>query len=512
MNKMIFTAETRRRGADSKQTRWVKSVRVFFFFSLCLSVSAVTLLGQNIIPAPGPAKSVTIPAVKEIKLKNGLTVAVVEKRGVPIVTVQLLVKSGASAEGIKKAGLANMTADMLTKGTKTRTAEQIAEEMEFLGGSINSGAGWNSSSVTISVTSDKLDKAMAIMADVVLNPAFKKDELDLLKSQTLDELKSNLTQPAFLANYVAAVNAFGEHPAGGTAASIESLSTSDLRSFYEKHFLPNQAVLIMTGDISVDTATSTAQTLLGDWKTPRSADEKGSARYGDPTSRTDPGEGKVIANRLLVVDLPGSGQASVNFYRPIRTVGRSSKEYYSASVLNSLLGGGYSSRLNQEIRIKRGLSYGAGSTFGWRGGNANFSTRTQTKNESAAEVAELVIAELKRLAETDAEETELNPRRLVLTGGFGRNLETTGGLTAALADLYSFGIPSTELNKYMASVSAVGSANVKDFSSRYLHDGNIIIVGDYSIFKDDLAKRFPDMKIDVIKADELDITKPNLRK
>lgn len=481
-------------------------LRISFGLAVYVAVAG-SLFAQDIIPKPGPARSVVIPAVKEAKLKNGLTLAVVEKRGVPIVTVQLLVKSGVSSEGIAKAGLANMTADMLTKGTKTRTAEQIAEEMEFLGGSINSGAGWNSSSVTISVTSDKLDQAMAIMADVVLNPAFKEDELDLLKSQTLDELKANLTQPAFLANYVASVNAFGEHPAGGTAASIESLSAANVRSFYEKQFLPNNTVLIMTGDISLANATSIAERLLGNWKAPRAADGKEYGSYGDPNSRTIPGDGKLIVNRLLVVDLPGSGQASVNFYRPIKTVGRSSKEYYSASVLNSLLGGGYSSRLNQEIRIKRGLSYGAGSTFGWRDGNTNFSTRTQTKNESAAEVAELVIAELKRLAETDAEETELNPRRLVLTGGFGRNLETTGGLTAALADLYSFGIPASELNKYMASVSAVTSANLKDFSSRHLHGGDIIIVGDYSIFKDDLAKRFPNMKVDVIKASDLDITK-----
>src|SRR4030095_15389428 len=126
-----------------------------------------------------------------------------------------------------------------------------------------------------------------------------------------------------------------------------------------------------------------------------------------------------------------------NFYRPIRTIGRrSSREYYSAVVLNSLLGGGYSSRLNQEIRIKRGLSYGAGSSFGWRSGSVNFSARTQTKNQSAAEGAELVVAELKRLSETDSSEDELNPRRLVLSGNFGRNLETSGGLTGALADLY----------------------------------------------------------------------------
>jgi zinc protease len=477
--------------------------------SMCVGISAVHVAAQEVVPAPGPARAIAIPAVKEAKLKNGLTVAVIEKRSVPIVTAQLLVRSGASAEGSKKAGLANTTAAMLTKGTKTRTAEQIAEEMEFLGGAINSGASWNSSSVTMSVTSDKLDQAMAILADVVLNPSFKQEELDLLKSQTLDELKANLSQPAFLANYVASVSSFKEHPAGGTSASLESLSQSDLRGFYEKEFGPNNAVLILTGDVTIARATAMAEKLFGGWNKP--FDAKKSGRWGDPVPKTGP-LNDAIVSRILVLDLPGSGQASVNFYRPIQTIGRSSKDYYPAAVLNSLLGGGYSSRLNQEIRIKRGLSYGAGSAFGWRADTTNFSTRTQTKNESAAEVAELVIAELKRLAESDAAETELNPRRLVLTGGFGRNLETTAGLTGALADLYSFGIPASELNKYMTSVLAVRSANVRDFAARFLNNGEMIIVGDYSIFKDDLGKRFPGMKIDVIKADELNIESPTLRK
>ena len=516
MNKVIFAGETRgprdagtRRGLPSLRRRGVgASPTGWFSLLVALSLLAISVPAQDSIPVPGAAKSVTIPAVKEAKLKNGLTVAVIEKRSVPIVTVQLLVRSGASNEGMKKAGLANTAAAMLTKGTKTRTAEQIAEEMEFLGASIDSGAGWNSSSVTMSVTSDKLDQAMAIMADVVLNPAFKQEELDLLKSQTLDELKANLTQPAFLANYVASVHSFGEHPAGGTAASIESLKQADLRAFYDEKFKPDYSVLIATGDITLAGATAVAKKHFGGWK--MSSDENEYTAVGISQPPTKP-RGSIL-QRILVVDLPGAGQASVNFYRPVRGVGRSSANYYSAAVLNSLLGGGYSSRLNQEIRIKRGLSYGAGSGFGWRGGGTNFSARTQTKNESAAEVAELVVAELKRLAEADAAETELNPRRLVLTGGFGRNLETTGGLTGALADLYSFGIPTSELNKYMTSVGAVRPANVKDFASRFLHEGDMIIVGDYSIFKEDLAKRFPNMKIDVVKVDELNIESPTLRK
>jgi len=472
-------------------------------FSLALIVGVASLVYSQ-VPAPGPAKSVSVPAVKEAKLKNGLTVAVVEKRSVPIVTVQLLVRAGASSENIKKAGLANMTASMLTKGTKTRSAEQIAQDMEFLGGSINSNAGWNNSSVSITVTSDKLEQAMAIMADVVLNPAFKQEELDLLKQQTTDELTYNLKQPGFINTYVASRRVFGEHPAGGTPESVGSFTRNDVASFYTSSYSPDRSILVFAGDITPSAASALADKLFGGWpqQKPTPVSTAGVGSQSGPSQ---------IVRRILVVDLPDSGQAAVNFYKPVGA-GRDSKDYYSASVLNSLLGGGYSSRLNQEIRIKRGLSYGAGSGFGWRSASANFSTRTQTKNESAAEVAELVVAELKRLAETDAPEAELNPRRLVLTGNFGRNLETTVGLTAALSDLLSFGIPTNELNAYMPSVGGVTSGAVKGFAAKSLFNGEMIIVGDYSKFKDDLAKRFPGMQIEVIKASELNIESPTLKK
>jgi len=176
------------------------------------------------------------------------------------------------------------------------------------------------------------------------------------------------------------------------------------------------------------------------------------------------------------------------------------------------LGGGYSSRLNLEIRIKRGLSYGAGSGFAWRQNNTNFSTRTQTKNESAAQVAELVIEELKKLRDVSVDSAELVPRKSVLTGNFGRNLETTNGLAGAISDLYSFGIPTSELNSYMMSTNAVTDAQIRQFADASLAGGDMIIVGDYSVFKDDLAKRFPDMKIEVIKADALDLSKDSLQK
>lgn len=181
-------------------------------------------------------------------------------------------------------------------------------------------------------------------------------------------------------------------------------------------------------------------------------------------------------------------------------------------VLNSVLGGGYSSRLNYEIRIKRGLSYGAGSSFVWRSSTANFGTSVQTKNESAAEVAELILAKIKRMIDTPVAEDELIPRKSVLSGSFGRSLETTSGLAASLTSLYSFGIPTSALNSHVGDINRVTNSEIRDFAGRYLPGGDIIICGDYSIFKTDMAKRFPGAKVEVISATNLDLSKPDLRK
>lgn len=474
-------------------------------FSIILSLLGVAVFAQETPPAPSAPKSVKIPAVQEVTLKNGLKVAVIERKNVPLVTVQLLVKAGAQNEIPPKAGLADMTAALLTKGTATRSATDIAEQIEFLGGSINTGAGWNNSVALVTVTSDKLDKALEIMSDAVLNPAFKQDEIDLLKSQIQDSLAYNLTQPGFLASYVASKYTFGEHPAGGTPASIASISRDDIAGFHKNHYVPANAVLIFTGDISAKNAQALAEKYFGKWN--GAMNDKGS---GTRTGMID--NSKKTVKRILVIDLPNSGQAAVTYAKDLNSIRRISPDYYPASVLNSVLGGGYSSRLNQEIRIKRGLSYGAGSGFAWRAGNTNFATRTQTDNVNAAQVTELVIAEIDKLSEGEIAETELRPRKLVLTGDFQRNLETIGGLAGSITELYSFGIPVTSLNDYMTSVEKVSDAQIKKFAGENLKGGDIIIVGDYAKFKDDLAKRFPNMEIEVIEAAQIDLSKPGLKK
>jgi zinc protease len=189
---------------------------------------------------------------------------------------------------------------------------------------------------------------------------------------------------------------------------------------------------------------------------------------------------------------------------------RSDPAYYHALVTNSILGGGYSSRLNQEIRIRRGLSYGAGSAFSPRADVGPFTASTQTKHESAAEVVGILMSEIGRLAATDVAETELTPRKAALIGDFAQSLETTGGLVNRIAALALYGLPLTEINRTISSVQNVTAADVRKFASTNLGgDANVVVVGDASKFIEPLRKQYPD--VEVIAAKDLDLTSPTLR-
>jgi len=499
-----------------------------FCVSFCiLATSSVTSFAQETPPMPSAPRSVRIPAVTEKKLPNGLTVVVVERHGTPLVSVRMMINSGVTSEEIATAGLVKMTTNLLTKGTVTRTASKLANDIEFLGADISTSITLDSSSISLNVTSDKIGQAMPIFADVIRRPTFPAAEIKLAQSQAIDELTANLKQPSFLANYVATAYSFNGNPASGTPESLRALKREDILEFYKYNVEPTGATLFFVGDITATQAFALARAHFGTWKStvrtiqgdPVSITESsGSTQQRKESDRNQP-----LIKRMLVIDLPGSGQAAVTYAKQLPFAGHivwnekdekgdSSEVYFPGVLMNSLLGGGYSSRLNQEIRIKRGLSYGAGSSISWRAYDSRFATRTQTKNTSAAEVVELVVKELKRLGESNASVDEIIPRQAALIGDFGRSLETNESMIGVIADLYDVWLGPNELNRYLDNVQSVNSEQIRQFAAQHLNGGDIIIVGDYSIFKDDLAKRFPGMKIDVIKADELDLSKDNLRK
>lgn len=231
---------------------------------------------------------------------------------------------------------------------------------------------------------------------------------------------------------------------------------------------------------------------------------------GSGSGMSHSGNGQL--SRIVVVNLPNSGQAAVNYIQP--SIERNDANYYNANVLNSILGGGYSSRLNQEVRIKRGLSYGAGSSFGMRRVAGVFRITTQTKNESAAEVAELFVQELNKIGTNDIAESELTPRKSTLTGEFGRGIATTNGLAETIGNLAVMDLPLSDINSYIQKINSVSANEVKNFAKNNLtaDRGVVVIVGDSAKFMDDLKKRFSKTEIRVIQADKLDLESDNLEK
>ncbi|NNE67349.1 MAG: insulinase family protein [Pyrinomonadaceae bacterium] len=489
------------------------SIVYTFIKGLAISGSLLALTAVSIgqtpsetPPPPGEPPGLTLPDVKEKTLPNGLKVVVVQRRNVPLVTASLLVRSGASSEQPAKAGVASMTADMLPKGTAFATSTQIAQQIDFLGASLGTGAGWNGSSATVTVMTDKLGKALSIMSECVVRPTFPAKEVALYKKQAMDGFKVSMKQPGSLLSYVSAVYSFMEHPASGTESTVRRIRRSDLVKYHKTNYVPGNAVLVFTGDIKPETAFGYARLFFGGW----SGEMPPARKSGDAVETLS--ERPPTINRMLVINLPDSGQAAVGFANAL-TTGRlgSKRDFFSATVLNSVLGGGYSARLNQEIRLKRGLSYGARSGFSWRPGNSTFLASAQTKNESAAQVAELVKIEIEKLINESIANTEMVPRKAVVTGSFGRSLQTNSGLANQLRNLYAFGLDASELNSFMSSVQEISANDIKGFAGNYLSGGDMIIVGDASKFMDDLKKRFPDQEVEVIDAAKLKLNRASLK-
>ena len=487
-------------------------------FAFCLFTFAFSSVHAQTEQPPQPSapRVPNIPQPVEKTLPNGLRVIVIERKNVPLVTAELLVKSGGEVDPQGLAGAADMTAELLTKGTKTRTATQIAEQVEFLGGSISSGASWDSSRVTVSAMSGKFDKVLSIAADTVVNPAFAQEEIDRYRTQTLDELSVSLKQPSTLTSYAATKLIFGNtfygHPLTGTPESLPRIKREDLLKIHQNNYRPDNAILVVVGDLSANNAFTLADNYFGKWRKTSVADQQKELNAPFRISENGSSDSSIKVSKLTVIDLPNSGQAAVSVIK--QGVTRKFAKYNDLTVFNSVLGGGYSARLNQEIRIKRGLSYGASSNLSARRTDGLFTTRAQTKNESAAQVAEIMVGELNRLASETVGESELTPRKAVLIGNFSRALETNGGLVNQIAQLALYDLPLSQINSYIKNIEAINSDDVQNQTKVFYRESpaQIVIVGDAKQFLPDLQKRFAATKIDVIPIAQLDLNTANLRK
>ncbi len=469
-------------------------------FSLTNIHSASAIAGVDKAPAASAPHEAKFAEPKETTLPNGLRVIVAERHQLPLLAATVVIRHGAEVDRKDRAGTASLAGDLLTKGTTTMSAPEIATAIESLGGSIDSGAGWDQSAAGLTVMSDKAGVALKILADVVLHPAFAQAEIDRLKNQRLDGLRVALQQPGSLARFVTDRVLFGAgeygHAIGGTLESVQAIERKDIVQLYEANYRPQDAAFILAGDITLAQAKKYAEDLFGAWKNPESPpNEKAAAdaTTWEPTT--------------LAIDMPDAGQAAVVLSKP--TIKRASPDYYPALVANAALGNGFVSRLNREVRIKRGLSYGAGSSIDARRDAGVFSAGAQTKNESAAEVASLMAAEMKKLVTAPVQGEELKSRQAVLTGSYARSLETNRGFVGEMAELAVYQLPLDTLDKYIPAINAVKSDDVTAFSkSELATDANTVVVGKASAFLPALKKDFPDTR--VIEQKNLDLNKASL--
>ena len=452
------------------------------------------------VSAPRP---LALPAPFVQTLANGLRVIVAPRTTLPLVTAELVLRSGTEADPEALSGLADLTATLLTKGTARRTAPQIAEAAEALGGQLDSGAGWHRSFVSITVTRPQLPAALDLVADVTLHPRFANAELERARRLAIDGLNVALAQPGTLARLVADRAAFGAstygHPAGGTPASLARVRRADVIALHAQFYRPDNATLIFAGDIDPKDAVALAQVAFGRW-----------ARPATPLPASPVGAAQPVARSPLVIAMPGAGQAGVAMAMP--TIARSAPDYYAGQVANTLLGGGYSSRLNQEIRIKRGLSYSVHSHLDARRAGGTFSMAAQTKNASAPEVVTVMLDEIGRMGTTPADADELAARKLALIGGFSRSLETTEDLAGRLGALEANGVDLAELGRTIGKMEGVSATDVQTFAKAHWQPGDlrIVVAGDAPQFVDALRKAYPELL--VIPQAEVDLDSATLVK
>jgi zinc protease len=310
-----------------------------------------------------------------------------------------------------------------------------------------------------------------------------------------------LQQPGSLASYVLGRVVYGDgeygHASGGTPETLPAIQRANILNFYQNYYRPDNATLVFSGNITFEQGKKYAEKFFGNWKLNQTA----SSVIPPPPGTWKPA--------TVVVDMPEAGQASVSVARP--AIKRDSPDYYAGLLANAALGNGFGSRLNREIRIKRGLSYGARSSLDTRRDAGAFVASAQTKNESAAEVATLLQAELKRLATDPVQGDELKSRQALLTGGYARSMETDLGFASHIAVLAVFNLPLDTLNKFIPSINAITPNDVTAFTEKYLTAPlSLAVVGKASAFIDSLKKGSPETR--VIAQPDLDLTRADLVK
>ena len=454
-----------------------KAVKLLVSAGLVSTLGVGTLSAQKTMnedfrktaPAALAPKSFEIAKPFETTLPNGLKVVIFEDKRLPLVSYRLGFKTGDVNDPKDSNGLTSAITALLNEGTKTRTSKQLAEEIERLGASISASSTDDNTIVSASALSLYSSDVLRLMADVVLNPVFPESELALYKKNTIENIKYQRSQPAFLASEQIAKTIYGTHPYGivsASAADVERIPREKLALFHQKMFTPNNATLIVVGDVKREDILKEIRDAFGGW-------QKGTVeamKLDTPPVRT--------ATTLTVVDRPGSLQSNIVLAN--LAIDRSNPDYFPVLVMNQILGAGASSRLFMNLREAKGYTYGAYSRFDTRRLAGNFETNAEVRTPVTGDSLKEFFYELNRIRNERATEKELKDAKSYLTGVFPLRAETQEGLTNLLVSQQLYDLPADYLQTYRDKVNAVTLEDIERVAKKYISSDKIaiVIVGD----------------------------------
>jgi predicted Zn-dependent peptidase len=422
-------------------------------------------------PALGAPPELNLPPIQKRALSNGLPVWIVEQHEVPLVQVNLLVLAGSGDDPAGKFGVASLTAAMLDEGAASKSALQIADEIDFLGAAISTTSSFDASGVRLNVPRARLEAALPIMADVALRPTFPEEELERLRQERLTALLQAKDDPASVGPLAFSRIVYGpSHRYGtsalGTESTLKAFTREDLRAFHAARYQPSLATLVVAGDVTADAILPLLETHFGTWRGPSA-----------PQSPPLPQASQPRESQIYIVDMPGAEQSVIR----IGWVGvaRSTPDYFPLQVLNTVLGGSFTSRLNQNLREEHGYAYGASSGFDMRLSAGPFSARANVQTDKTAEALREFFNELNAITKPiPAEELEKAKNYIAL--GFPSQFETIGDLSGQLEDLIVYKLPDTYFEEYVANIRRVTPEAVQKVAGTYIQPTRfaIVVVGD----------------------------------
>jgi len=428
-------------------------------------------------PRPLPARDAKFPPYELQTLANGLQVVAVLHHEQPAVTMRLLIRAGTSSDPKGKLGLAHLVASLLDQGTRSKTAEQMNDEIDFIGGAMGAGAATDLTFCNMVVMKDSFEKGMRMLSELAREPAFAAAEIERQRQQMLSGLQVSLEDPEYIANSVFDRLVYGFHPYGmptnGTPETLASLTRDDLLAFHRRYFAPNNAILAIVGDVTAEEAFATAKKVFGDWDKKDLSAEK-FIQPPDPT------------RRVIVVNKPDSVQTEVRVGH--LGIPRTHPDYMAVNLAIRILGGEGSNRLHQVLRTERGLTYGAQANMDTLKEAGDFEAETNTRSEATGEVLKLIVDEFWRIQRERVSERELGDAKAYLTGSFPLTIETPESIAMQVVNVLFYGLPLEHLQNFRDRVNRVTVDDIQRVARALLRPDrlSIVLVGNAAAFASQL--------------------------